>query len=270
MDELWSTSTTMRNPERMLSFLKTAAELEGEIWDDATQIKYQALLIKNRFYAPTRKNLSDELFALLEDYEHELTYEEALKIFTSKGYEDPPMRGRTSFNPLTKLGLAVLHEQRVVITEFGKMFLEGNIDLGEVALTGLLKTQYPYPLSNGYRDYNIKPFIGALRLIRRVNELCAEAGEHAHGVSREEFGIFVLSQKQYNRIDSTARNLLEFRREKKKRRTEDERAEYVSAFIKSYLSNYKNPEKNHKEYSDNIIRYLRLTKFIYSRRRILC
>ena len=68
----------MRNPERTLSFLKTAAEIEGEVWCDETQMKYQALLIKNRFYTPTAKNLPEELFELVNDYSHELTYESHL------------------------------------------------------------------------------------------------------------------------------------------------------------------------------------------------
>ncbi|MDR1705488.1 MAG: hypothetical protein LBS19_12485 [Clostridiales bacterium] len=81
MDQLWSASTTMRNPERTFSFLQTAAEIEGEVWDDATQCRYQTLLIKNRFYTPTAKNLPDELYALLSNYTHELIYEEAAEIF---------------------------------------------------------------------------------------------------------------------------------------------------------------------------------------------
>ena len=58
MDLLWSASTTMRNPERTYSFLKTISELEGAIWDNETQMKLQSLLIKNRFYSPNSKNLS--------------------------------------------------------------------------------------------------------------------------------------------------------------------------------------------------------------------
>jgi hypothetical protein len=44
MDLLWSASTTMRNSERTLRFLKTATEIENEIWNNETQNKYQTLI----------------------------------------------------------------------------------------------------------------------------------------------------------------------------------------------------------------------------------
>ena len=270
MDLLWSASTTMRNPERTYSFLKTVEEIEGEEWNEATQMRYQALLIKNRYYKPTSNNLSAELVAILRDYNHELTYEESMEIFKKKNYVDPAMRGRTSFDPLEKLGLVSLERNRkgescVKITDFGKMFLEGKIDLGEMVFTSLLKTQFPNPISEDRKDYNIKPFIGALHLIKRVNELCIEKGKDAHGVSREEFGIFVLSMKYFSEINNRAAKLLEYRENKKKCKSDEERDEFVKDFIADYLNNFVNPEINIWEYTDNIVRYLRLTKYIYIR-----
>lgn len=50
MDMLWSMSTTVREAERIIGFLKTAMELNGEVWDKANQEKFQVLLIKNRQY----------------------------------------------------------------------------------------------------------------------------------------------------------------------------------------------------------------------------
>ena len=270
MDVLWSASTTMRNPERTFSFLKTAVEIEGEVWNDDTQIKYQILLIKNRFYTPTEKNLPKALFSLIEDYSHILTFDEAAQIFGKKNYVDSAMRGRTSFDPLEKLGLVSLDKDgsglyRVRITDFGRMFLDGKIDLGEMVFVSLLKTQFPYPLSKGRGDYNIKPFVGTLHLIKRVNELCEQDGEKPVGISREEFGIFVLSLKHYLAIPATAKKLLDFRRKKRSLPTDKERSAFVSAFIADYLSNFQNAERNVREYTDNMVRYLRLTRYIFIR-----
>ncbi|OQA49945.1 MAG: AlwI restriction endonuclease [Firmicutes bacterium ADurb.Bin300] len=270
MDVFWSASTTMRNPERTLNFLKTAAEIEGEVWNDDTQCKYQTLLIKNRYYTPTHKNLTDELYALVTNYAHEMTFTEADQIFWQKQYVDPDMRGRTSFDPLEKLGLVSLDEnedgvKHVRITGFGRMFLNGEISLGDVVFTSLLKTQFPNPLEDGRKDYNIKPFIGTLRLIKRVNELCAIQEINAVGVSREEFGIFVLSLKSYLDIDHVASRIIAFRLTKRSLLTEEEKTDFVHNYISDYLRNFHNPHKNIKEYTDNIIRYLRLTKYIYVR-----
>ena len=153
----------MRNPERTYLFLKTASEIEGRIWDNETQIVYQSLLIKNRYYKPTTKNLNQKQVDILEDLHYEMSYEEARDIFDSKKYVDAPMRGRTSFDPIEKLGLVSLeydkkvHENRVKITELGRQFLENKVALEDVVFSNLLKFQYPNPLSHDCRTTTQSP-----------------------------------------------------------------------------------------------------------------
>lgn len=271
MDLLWSASTTMRNPERTYSFLKTIKEIEGMPWNDETQMRLQSLLIKNRFYKPTKENLSQHQIDILEDLNYQMSYTEARDIFDSKKYTDAPMRGRTTFDPIEKLGLASLeidsktHEVRVRITELGQLFLDNRIALEDVVFSNLLKFQYPNPLSSDCRDYNTKPFINTLRLIKKVNELCNERGLKAKGVSKDEFGIFVLSIKSYDEIEEKAESLLAYRKRMNELSTDEEKQNYRTIFVERYLSNFKEPVKNTKEYADNIIRYVRLTKYIYIR-----
>ena len=271
MDLLWSASTTMCNPERTYSFLKTIKEIEGMPWNDETQMRLQSLLIKNRFYKPTKENLSQHQIDILEDLNYQMSYTEARDIFDSKKYTDAPMRGRTTFDPIEKLGLASLeidsktHEVRVRITELGQLFLDNRIALEDVVFSNLLKFQYPNPLSSDCRDYNTKPFINTLRLIKKVNELCNERGLKAKGVSKDEFGIFVLSIKSYDEIEEKAESLLTYRKRMNELSTDEEKQKYRTIFVERYLSNFKEPVKNTKEYADNIIRYVRLTKYIYIR-----
>lgn len=271
MDLLWSASTTMRNPERTYSFLKTIKEVEGMPWNDETQMRLQSLLIKNRFYKPNKENLSQHQIDILEDLNYQMSYTEARDIFDSKKYTDAPMRGRTTFDPIEKLGLASLeidsktHEVRVRITELGQLFLDNRIALEDVVFSNLLKFQYPNPLSSDCRDYNTKPFINTLRLIKKVNELCNERGLKAKGVSKDEFGIFVLSIKSYDEIEEKAESLLTYRKRMSELSTDEEKQNYRTIFVEHYLSNFKEPVKNTKEYADNIIRYVRLTKYIYIR-----
>ncbi|HIR22918.1 MAG TPA: AlwI family type II restriction endonuclease [Candidatus Scatosoma pullicola] len=271
MDLLWSASTTMRNPERTYSFLKTIKEVEGMPWNDETQMRLQSLLIKNRFYKPTKENLSQHQIDILEDLNYQMSYTEARDIFDSKKYTDAPMRGRTTFDPIEKLGLASLeidsktHEVRVRTTELGQLFLDNRIALEDVVFSNLLKFQYPNPLSSDCRDYNTKPFINTLRLIKKVNELCNERGLKAKGVSKDEFGIFVLSIKSYDEIEEKAESLLTYRKRMSELSTDEEKQNYRTIFVEHYLSNFKEPVKNTKEYADNIIRYVRLTKYIYIR-----
>ena len=131
-------------------------------------------------------------------------------------------------------------------------------------LAYLLKFQYPNPLMKGFSDYNTKPFINALRLIKYVNQKCRERGIKEKGISKLEFGIFALSITNYEEVENIAEQLLCFRTETDKL-NDSEKEIYIKDFINEYLRDFKNPQENIHEYTDNIIRCLRLTKYIYIR-----
>ena len=271
MDMLWSMSTTVREAERIVGFLKTAIELDGKIWNHANQERFQVLLIKNRQYlnnvenAQTFNNLSDEQARLLKDKSLLISYEQAREIFDAKKYKAPPMRGRQSMSPLTKLGLVYIVKGKISVTDIGYKLANDEIAFADFMLESLLKFQYPNPDETGFRDWNTKPFINTLRLIKTVNRKCDERGQKAKGISRLEFGIFALSMKSYNLVEKTADEILGFRKQYEASSDNDERDEFVKDFINNYLAGFKNPEDNVKEYTDNMIRYLRLTRYIYIR-----
>ncbi len=146
----------------------------------------------------------------------------------------------------------------------GRRFLDGEIEIGDVMLAYLLKFQYPNPLMKGFSDYNTKPFINALRLIKYVNQKCRERGIKEKGISKLEFGIFALSITNYEEVENIAEQLLCFRTETDKL-NDSEKGIYIKDFINEYLRDFKNPQENIHEYTDNIIRCLRLTKYIYIR-----
>lgn len=265
MKQLWSCSTTMRNPERAYQFLSTIAEMEGRDWTNNAQEELQSRLIKNRFYIPTKIDILPEtLQKVFCDLNHALTLEEAKSIFYAQQYKDAPIRGRTSFDPIEKMGLVALIENKITITDMGRRFLDGEIEIGDVMLAYLLKFQYPNPLMKGFSDYNTKPFINALRLIKYVNQKCRERGIREKGISKLEFGIFALSITNYEEVENIAEQLLCFRTETDKL-NDSEKGIYIKDFINEYLRDFKNPQENIHEYTDNIIRCLRLTKYIYIR-----
>ena len=136
MKKIWSISTTLRNPERLRNFLIALKDFDGQIWDKTNQINFQINLIKLRFYgyenSQFESSLSEEHKEILSNISHELTFEEARAIFDSKNYEDPAMRGRTSFKPLQKMGIVFLKNNRVFISSLGKYLLSNNYDLGEL------------------------------------------------------------------------------------------------------------------------------------------
>jgi hypothetical protein len=197
------------------------------------------------------------------------THEQAEEILNTKNYEGGgEMRGRQSFNPLEKMGLAYIDtEKKIVITSFGETFLKEDYDLGDIFFRSFLKWQYPNPDLNKYSakdGYNIKPLIATFHLIKRVNTLCNEKGIKEKGVSKIEFALFFTTLSNYAQIETTAQKLISFRLEYNKKNTKAEKDAYSSDYFNANYSDF-DSWKNANEYTDNIIRYFRLTRFFYLR-----
>lgn len=280
-ETLWNMSTTVRNPERLPQFLEVAALLENQVWDKPCQRKFQVLLIQHRKYlsenesAQTFAGLSSEQITLLKDKSIDMTYEQAESIFLAKNYQDPPMRGRQSMNPLVKLGMINIDDNKIIhLTDVGRKLNSGEITWEEFVLDSLLKYQLPNPITEGYSTWNIKPFIGILHLIKQVNQLCADRGQTVKGISTEEFGIFGLSLSNYENIYQVANDLLEYRsglesinasNYANNRAYEVACDQFTTTFINEYLAGFNNPIHNAHEYGDSMKRYLRQTKYIFFR-----
>lgn len=54
MPGTWSISTTVRNPERIILFLRVLSRFEGETFDPDTQALFFKELIKTKLYLPNR------------------------------------------------------------------------------------------------------------------------------------------------------------------------------------------------------------------------
>ncbi len=273
MKKVWSISTTVRNPERLRNFLITLKEIEGKEWNKDTQIEFQIRLIKNRFYGfgstQFYNNLSHKQIDLIENINHKITFKEAKDIFLTKNYEDPAMRGRTSFKPLQKMGLATIVKNKIKITPLGKYFLRDDYDLGEMFFKSFIKWQYPNPVDRDFNDgkiYNLKPFILTLHLINKVNSICKNRNIKIKGISKLEFEIFGQTLLNYKDLTKQANYLIDFRLELEKIKDHKKRKEFIDNYINSFLSDFTNIDYNNlKDYADNTIRYFRLTRFIYIR-----
>ncbi len=275
-ESLWSMSTTVREAERIIGFLKTAKEIEGEDWysGSPSQKKFQVLLVKNRQYLNDPENkqshnrLNAEQCRILDDKSIEMTYEMAESIIDAKQYTGgPEMRGRQSMSPLVKLGLVYYENckpKKVRISDVGNKLIMGEILFEDFMREALLKYQYPNPSESSFKNWNTKPFINTLKLIKEVNELCKNRGIEPKGISSVEFGIFVLSLRKYDRVCQTAIDLLDFRNELKNK-ANNEKDSFIDSYIQTYLHEFNNPTNNCREYTDNMIRYLRMTKYIYIR-----
>lgn len=280
MKKPWSITTTLRNPERLRSFLIVLKQLEDKNWDLENQRKFQILLIKERVYGYGNtqfyNGLTKEQIDLIDDQTKEISFEKAEEIFNAKNYEDPAMRGRQSINPLKKIGLVVIKDKKIFITSLGKLFLQDNFDLGEIFFRSFIKWQLPNPDTTDYKlenGYNIKPFIGVLHLINQVNKKSLEINEKAKGISKQEFSLFCPSLINFEYIEKYADNILQLR-EKQKGKSKHEQKKifdnYKNRFAQKFLGTNDTEEiekllNNLKDYGDNTIRYFRLTRFLFIR-----
>src|SRR5690606_21877662 len=98
----------------------------------------------------------------------------------------------------------------------------------------------------------------------KVNKICEERGMKVKGVSRIEFAIFFVSLSNYQDIENTAQQLVDFRIEFESIKDRDKQKEFTETYFQNHFSNYESWH-NAKEYTDNIIRYFRLTRYIYIR-----
>jgi len=280
MKKPWSITTTLRNPERLRSFLMVLKQLEGENWNLENQRKFQILLIKERVYGygstQFYNGLAKKQIDLIDDQTKEISFEKAEEIFNAKNYEDPAMRGRQSINPLKKIGLVVIKDEKIFITSLGKLFLQDDFDLGEIFFRSFIKWQLPNPDSSDYKledGYNIKPFIGVLHLINQVNQKSLENGEKAKGISKQEFSLFAPSLVNFQDIEKYADKILELREQQKGKSKQEQKQifdNYKKVFAQEFLETSDKVEikkllKNLKDYGDNAIRYFRLTRFLFIR-----
>ena len=280
MKKPWSITTTLRNPERLRSFLIVLKQLEGENWNLENQRKYQILLIKERVYGYGNtqfyNGLTQGQIDLIDNQIKEISFEKAEEIFNAKNYEDPAMRGRQSMNPLKKIGLVVIKDEKIFITSLGKLFLQDNFDLGEIFFRSFIKWQLPNPDTTDYKlenGYNIKPFIGVLHLINQVNQESLKIGEKAKGISKQEFSLFCPSLINFGDIENYADKILKLRENQKGKSKQGQKQifeNYKKVFAQEFLETANQEKikkflKNLKDYGDNAIRYFRLTRFLYIR-----
>jgi hypothetical protein len=268
---LWSVSTTIRSPERIRAFLLVLKELELETWNKKIQKKFQVLLIQRKIYGFGEPQFENTLSEKHSSWLHSknMTYKQAEEILDSKNYVGGgEMRGRQSFNPLEKMGLVFIdNDKKVRITDFGELFLSENYDLGNIFFRSLLKWQYPNPDLNKYLEkdgYNIKPLVATFHLIKKVNKICVRENLKEIGVSRTEFAIFFTTLLNYKNIDDVAENVVSFRLQYESGISKAEKVNFAENYFNEYYSNF-DSWKNANEYTDNIIRYFRLTRYFYLR-----
>jgi len=266
---VWSISTTVRNPERIPDFCEAVVAIAGKEWNQLSQLEFMYELIRRRFYSP--QNMTDAQQEKFDNPDYELSSKEAMEIFNTQSYQDPPMRGRTAIAPLRDIGVVRL-AKRVELTSLGQELIAGTVSLQDVLLNYCLKWEVPTPGHRFFSEqngFNIRPFVGALTLIIRVNQLWSAKGNAAVGISREEFEIFAPTLISYEYIDLFAQRIVETRAQVRSKKSAAEKLAASEKEYKKHLAwcspteNVTQTDRNNlKDFGDNAIRYFRQTGFI--------
>ncbi len=283
MPKCWSLSTTIRNPERNIPFLRVLAEFEGKVFTEEVQAAFFKRLIQTKNYKPT--GLPSDIVAKYEEPE-EFTDEELEQILNLIHYENSQydnqeqiyaFRGRTAVGNLNKMGMAIAREAigTVTITPLGREILSGSPNYNNIFLRYCLKWQLPNPAESGYQGFNITPFIVTLHVINKVNELWSNEGNKPVGLSKEEFALFIPVLTHYRDIEKTAENIINFRKTIRTLDANDARIYVDNCFRETVIRVFeldKNDEfnitkkiNNLYDYGDSAIRYFRQTNLLYYR-----
>jgi len=267
----WSISTSIRNPERIPDFMRAIALMEGRTWDVQAQTDYYIHQIALRIRSKIRRdNLSPESVALLDGPDETLTYEQAKKIYDENEYVGDGMRGRADIKVLSNFGL-VDKSEKVVITSLGKAFLNNEVELSDVMLNFDFKWQVPEPEHSLYTNengYGIRPFIGTLALIAKVNELWAAYGKEPVGLTWNEFCVYAPTLIHYSDIDEWARKIVSNRKAAEAlpaREKEKKENSLITAFltsIKEEKDSLEDMRNTLKDYGDNAFRYFKQTRML--------
>ena len=267
----WSISTSIRNPERIPDFMKAIALMEGRTWDIQAQTDFYIHQIALRIRSKIRRtNLSPESLAALDGPDETLTFEQAKKIYEENNYVGDGMRGRQDIKVLSNFGL-VDKSEKVVISSLGRAFLNNEVELSEVMLNFDFKWQVPEPEHSLYTSENgfgIRPFIGTLALIKKVNDIWKLEGHNPTGLTWNEFCIYAPTLTHYSNIDKWAQRIIKNRkialglpaREKAVKENS-----LINSFLEENMEDGDTLEglKNTlKDYGDNAFRYFKQTRML--------
>lgn len=262
--KIFSFNTSVRNPKRNDEFLRAFLRYEGKLFDSVASRSYLCELVRCGVYQfvnvpeyiRQKWSLNIELTSSevndLIDANPQATglhnrvmtsYMRSLKDQGFLIYEDDPNGSRYHIIRLSKLGKDLIDENKDTSIVYTKVMLG-------------LHAKNP----SRQAMYNeSRPFLNALFVINKVNELWKSMGNQPKGVLRHEFSTFILSMKD-NNYEKAAKEIIKYRTKF--------RSEVNMTYINDYL------EKNDilplaqnsicNDYPDDVFRKFEMTGLFIS------
>lgn len=230
--KIFSFNTSVRNPKRNDEFLNAFLKFEGKVFDSVASRAYLCELVKLGVYkfmvvpeSVKRKwelNIdldTDEIDSLINENPqatglHNRVMTSYMRSLKDQGfliYNNDPNGSRYHI---------------ITISDLGKDLIDSNKDTS-IVYTKLMLGLHANNPSRVAMYNQSRPFLNALFVVNRVNELWTLKGKEPKGVLRHEFATFILSMKDCN-YEKAAQEIIKYR--------EKFRSEVNMAYINKYLS----------------------------------
>lgn len=251
----FSINTTVRNPKRYMDFLSVfESDFDGLIFTNETKERFYIELLKSGVYKPLNSSLR-----ILDKYDNKESLSDSeVKYLIDNNKQATGNSGRviTQLRALKDIGFLKFEGSKkkysISITKLGRELLESkNVqDVYSKALVGLHAFN-PGRLSILNKS---RPFLNTLFVIDGINSHQINSNLKASGITRYEFGVFVLTMKDCN-YKKTIDLILNYR--KIHRFTENE------FFAKNFLDSMGLLNMSYKnyivEYPDEVFRKFEMT-----------
>lgn len=262
--KIFSFNTSVRNPKRNEEFLKAFIKFDGKTFDKNASHAYLCELVRGGIYQFTSvpENIkkkweanidltNEEVQKLIDENpqatgEHNRIMTSYMRALRDQGflcYEDIPSKGKYHIIKITKMGHELIDEEKDISIVYTKVMI------GLHAKNPARNTMYNCS----------RPFLNALFVINRVNEIWKEKGKDPKGVLRHEFAAFILSMKDCD-YEKSAQEIIKYRSLFK--------SEVNMAYINTFLLDNKVLPLAHRsicnDYPDDVFRKFEMTGLISS------
>lgn len=211
--KVFSISTTIRNPQRNMEFLRHFIPYDGEIFDEDLSYQYFFDLIMDGVYVFT--DISESVKKKIADKEKLTPNEVKEAIVNNPQATKEHGRVMTHLRALKDQGFLrfelVKHGvNKIFITTLGKELLDGKIDATLIYTKAMLGMHAHSPIRVKLLN-EARPFLNMIFVTNEVKRQWTKLGYEAKGILRHEFSAFVLSMKDCD-YQKAANDIIEYRK----------------------------------------------------------
>lgn len=252
----FSFSTTIRNPQRNIDFLKALAKFNGYELNENLAQNYFLELIKNGIYI--LKNTPQNIYEKLQN-DINLNKNDIQTLFTLNPHianiEKIYFRFKTHVEALFYQALLIIDNNRIFISKFGFDLIENNIPSTDIYTKLMIGLHYHNP-TKSFTNNKSRVFLNTIFVIDLLKKECFES----KGVLKHEFQVFILGMKDCD-YKKCVKEILAYRKKFKY----SENKEYLQDYLFKNESFKKVKYDTLNDYCDEVFRKFEMTGLLIKR-----